>query len=130
MNPRTSLASSGSLMNTCPWHVPIARCHQTWSPLNVYCIKQFYGTIQGMEENSPRPVSPSFRISPQCSFPRIIPVMLTCAIMILNIVKIFGFHGCDYEECRLLGYKNPVRTSQETHYVSATESSQLMLCKI
>jgi hypothetical protein len=23
------------------------------------------------------------------------------------------------------GYKNPVRTSQETHYVSATESSQL-----
>jgi hypothetical protein len=33
-------------------------------------------------------------------------------------------------ECRLLGYKNPVRTSQETHYVSATESSQLMLCKI
>jgi hypothetical protein len=34
------------------------------------------------------------------------------------------------EECRLLGYKNPVRTSQETHYVSATESSQLMLCNI
>jgi hypothetical protein len=26
--------------------------------------------------------------------------------------------------------KNPVRTSQETHYVSATELSQLMLCKI
>jgi hypothetical protein len=24
------------------------------------------------------------------------------------------------EERRLLGYKNPVRTSQETHYVSAT----------
>jgi hypothetical protein len=35
-----------------------------------------------------------------------------------------------YEECRLLGYKNPVRTSQETHYFSTTESSQLMLCKI
>jgi hypothetical protein len=30
----------------------------------------------------------------------------------------------------LLGYKNPVHTSQETHYVSATELSQLMLCKI
>jgi hypothetical protein len=42
---------------------------------------------------------------------------------------IWGFHGGDYEECRLLGYKSPVRTSQETHYVSATESSQLMLCK-
>jgi hypothetical protein len=26
--------------------------------------------------------------------------------------------------------KNPVRTSQETHYFSTTESSQLMLCKI
>jgi hypothetical protein len=44
--------------------------------------------------------------------------------------KIWGFHGGDYEECRLLGYKNTVRTSQETHYVSATESSQLMLCNI
>jgi hypothetical protein len=29
------------------------------------------------------------------------------------------FHR-DYEECRLLGYENLVRTSQETHYVSAT----------
>jgi hypothetical protein len=36
----------------------------------------------------------------------------------------------DYEECRLLGYKNPVRTSQETYYVSTTESSHLMLRKI
>jgi hypothetical protein len=27
----------------------------------------------------------------------------------------------DYEEFRLLVYKNPVRTSLETHYVSATE---------
>jgi hypothetical protein len=35
-----------------------------------------------------------------------------------------------HEECRLLGYKNPVRTSQETHYFSATESSRLILCKI
>jgi hypothetical protein len=46
------------------------------------------------------------------------------------LCKICGFHGGDYEECRLLGYKNPVHTSQETHYVSATEPSQLMLCKI
>jgi hypothetical protein len=44
--------------------------------------------------------------------------------------KISGFHGGDYEEWRLLGYKNPVRTSQETQYVSVTEPSQLMLCKI
>jgi hypothetical protein len=44
--------------------------------------------------------------------------------------KIWGFHGGDYEECRLLGYKNAVHTSQETHYVSATEPSRLMLCKI
>jgi hypothetical protein len=47
-----------------------------------------------------------------------------------SICKIWGFHGGDYEEYRLLGYKNPVRTSQETHYVSTTEFSQLMLCKI
>jgi hypothetical protein len=44
--------------------------------------------------------------------------------------KIWGFHGGDYEEWRLLGYKTPVRTSQATHYVSATESNQIMLCKI
>jgi hypothetical protein len=44
--------------------------------------------------------------------------------------KIWGFHGGVYEECRLLGYKNLVHTSRETHYVSATEPSQLMLCKV
>jgi hypothetical protein len=51
-------------------------------------------------------------------------------IIIIMCCKIRGFHGGDCEECRLLGYKNPVRTSQETHYISVTESSQLMLCKI
>jgi hypothetical protein len=35
-----------------------------------------------------------------------------------------------FQESRLLGYKNPVRTSQETHYFSTTQSSRLMLCKI
>jgi hypothetical protein len=44
--------------------------------------------------------------------------------------KIWGFHGGDYEEWCLLGYKNPVHTSQETHYVSVTELSRLMRCKI
>jgi hypothetical protein len=34
------------------------------------------------------------------------------------------------EDCRLLGYKNPGSTSQETQHISTTESSQLMLCKI
>jgi hypothetical protein len=34
------------------------------------------------------------------------------------------------KECRVLGFKNLVRTSQETHRVSATETSRLMLCKI
>jgi hypothetical protein len=46
------------------------------------------------------------------------------------LCKILGFHGGDHEEWRLLGYKNPVRTSQETYYVSVTELSQLILCKI
>jgi hypothetical protein len=40
--------------------------------------------------------------------------------------KIWGPHGGGYEECRLLGYKTPFRTSQETYYVSATEPSPLM----
>jgi hypothetical protein len=46
------------------------------------------------------------------------------------LCKISGFRGGDYEECRLPGYKNQVRTSQETHYISATVSIRLMLCKI
>jgi hypothetical protein len=49
---------------------------------------------------------------------------------ILNVLRscyVSAFHS---RQCRLLGYKHPVRTSQETHYVSAIESSQLMLCKI
>jgi hypothetical protein len=36
----------------------------------------------------------------------------------------------DVRFSRPLGYKNPVRTSQETHYVPATESSRLMRSKI
>jgi hypothetical protein len=48
----------------------------------------------------------------------------------LILCNMWSFHGGDYEECRLLGYKTPVRTSQETHYISATESSQLMLCNV
>jgi hypothetical protein len=44
--------------------------------------------------------------------------------------KIWGFHGGDYEEFRFMGYRNPVHTSQTTHYVTATEPSRLMLCKI
>jgi hypothetical protein len=46
------------------------------------------------------------------------------------ICKIWDFRGGDYEHCRLMGYENPFRTSQDTYYFSATESSRLMLCKI
>jgi hypothetical protein len=48
----------------------------------------------------------------------------------LSLCKIWCFHGRNYKECRLLGYKNPVPTSQETRYSSATEPSQVMLCNI
>jgi hypothetical protein len=33
----------------------------------------------------------------------------------IHLCWISGFHGGDYEECHILGYENPVRTSQETH---------------
>jgi hypothetical protein len=46
------------------------------------------------------------------------------------LYNIWGSHGCDYEECRLLRYRNQLRTSQETHYVSATEPSRVILGKI
>jgi hypothetical protein len=35
--------------------------------------------------------------------------------------KIRGVHVSDCEECRLLGYKSPGRTSLETHYVDVTQ---------
>jgi hypothetical protein len=44
--------------------------------------------------------------------------------------KICGFHDGNHEECHPLGYKIPVRTSQETHYLCATETNELMLCKV
>jgi hypothetical protein len=46
----------------------------------------------------------------------------------LMLCKMLRFCCGDYEECRLLGYKTPVRTPQETHYISATNPSRLMLC--
>jgi hypothetical protein len=49
---------------------------------------------------------------------------------IRKLCKVWGVHGGYFEKCRLLGYNNQVRTSQEEHYVSATEPSRLMLCKI
>jgi hypothetical protein len=38
-----------------------------------------------------------------------------------------GFDGSDHEECRFLGCKSPIPTSQKTHYVSATEPNGIML---
>jgi hypothetical protein len=46
------------------------------------------------------------------------------------LCKMWGFHCGDYEECSLLGYKNPVRTSHETHYFTPIEPTRLMLCNI
>jgi hypothetical protein len=40
-----------------------------------------------------------------------------------------SYLGGDCEEC-LLGYKNPVHTSQGTHYFFGTEISRLIKCKI
>jgi hypothetical protein len=55
---------------------------------------------------------------------------VTCPLKAALTCKIWRFHGGDYEDFRLSGYKNPVPTSQETHHISATQPSQLMLCKI
>jgi hypothetical protein len=48
-------------------------------------------------------------------------------LRILNLCKICVFHDGNYVGC-LLGYRNPVHTSQETPYVSATEPNRLILC--
>jgi hypothetical protein len=48
----------------------------------------------------------------------------------LMLCKLWGFHGGNYEERPLLGFKKPLQTSQETLNLSAIEPSQLMLCKI
>jgi hypothetical protein len=53
-----------------------------------------------------------------------------CHLNVAYTCKTSGFRGGDYEEFRLLGYENPVRTPQVTHYICATERSRLMLCKI
>jgi hypothetical protein len=58
------------------------------------------------------------------------PIRTPSVIVHVKMCKILGIHGGDCEECRLLEYRNPGLTSQETHYVSAAEPSRLMLCKI
>jgi hypothetical protein len=66
--------------------------------------------------------------SSKCLLSKIFPLQnCACISCLLNPNYIIN---PAYEECSLLGYKTPVRTSQETHYFSTTESSQLMLCKI
>jgi hypothetical protein len=61
----------------------------------------------------------------------LVPVKQFCELTSVKEQEvIFGVITGYFEECRLLGYEYPVRTSQEKHYVSATESSRLMLCKI
>jgi hypothetical protein len=57
------------------------------------------------------------------------PILIQLQEMRLLSCKSWGFNGNDYDECHLLGYRNHISASQETHYVSATQSSQLMLCK-
>jgi hypothetical protein len=66
----------------------------------------------------------------RCSSKNMLSQLVNYMYIFLLPCKIWGFCGDDYEEFRLLGYKNPVRTSQETHYVSTTELSRLMLHKI
>jgi hypothetical protein len=67
--------------------------------------------------------------APCCQIQELSSVLI-CKENVSSKCEIGGFHGRDYEECRLLLYKNSVCTSQETHYFSATELSQLMLCNI
>jgi hypothetical protein len=60
-----------------------------------------------------------------------LPCVTINMIIIIIFVRIEIFtSGCDYEKCSFLCYRSSVRTSQETHYVSVTEPSWLMQCKI
>jgi hypothetical protein len=60
---------------------------------------------------------------------RIYHLPIKASLLPQGLCKICGIHGGDSAECHLLGYKNPVRTPQETYYVSATELSRLILRK-
>jgi hypothetical protein len=73
---------------------------------------------------------PSSGIWEHCSYLTGAHYLSTTELSQLILCKISGFHSGCCKEWRLLGYKNPVRTSQETRYISATEHSRLMLCKI
>jgi hypothetical protein len=48
----------------------------------------------------------------------------------LNPVRFEVFTAVTMKNVIFRVYKTPVRTSQETHYVSATVPRRLMLCKI
>jgi hypothetical protein len=48
---------------------------------------------------------------------------------ILSVYRIWGSHGGDYEECRLVGYRTSIRTSQG-HISLGYWAQRLLLCKI
>jgi hypothetical protein len=59
------------------------------------------------------------------------PWRLASAVLRLSLTLWhLRFPGGDYEQRSTLGYKYLVRTSYETHYISATQPSRLMLCNI
>jgi hypothetical protein len=108
---------------TLPWEWRLyVIANRRWMAMELHCHK-----IQQRHSVSSVCVPP-YVISNELCAPKAAAeqVKLTQSV----IYKTWGCLGGDYEECRLLGYKIKVRTSQETHYCSTTESSQLMLCKI
>jgi hypothetical protein len=66
--------------------------------------------------------APLIRVTRICELGTTFAITVHQLLVTANVV--------DYEEWCLLGYRTPLHTPQETHYVSATELRWLMLCKI
>jgi hypothetical protein len=86
-----------------------------WTPFQTHCYAEH------VEATAATDVSHCIRC--KCST-RFIPLTRS------DYVRFEVFTAVTMKNVVFWDIKTPVRTSQETHYVSTTESSQLMLCKI
>jgi hypothetical protein len=86
----------------------------------------------GHKVHSPQPVTVercSFVLMELASMQRQANLVIIDKVKV-NFVRFVVFKAVTMKNAVFWDIKIPVRTSQETYYVSTTESSQLMLCKI
>jgi hypothetical protein len=113
-----SIWASCELSHVLDWHEPALKWLRS-------CWSELHSSISvGLETGS------GDKRKRHCHYAFTLCSLCVLSLNIRTLCKIWGFHSRDYEEYRLLRYKNSVLASQETYYFSAKKPSRLILRKI